>query len=305
MKYWVDGNEEADEFNEYDIPALATVPGACGEVKRPTPQTCVGEIGQRAIQTLNVQGSNSFDVKYLDIATGSYEPWFSASGVSNGCDISPKSFTPYCTSFTGELARFDESTVQYVAKLPSRSFAAAFANGTDTFYFSIYDYAKKTTNIFSLPDVDSMIGYEYADDERILNYSNLKPVCEGIKSWVMDWVCLTGKFDGGEAADYLLGLHKSTAILVKVTGPSSPKVWKLKFNGIGKSGFGAAWNFQNQAYFSSNDGNGVVWVDSKTIDLESLTVEVVKVGSSVATKSNDGMNCHNAPPPHEWERHRL
>jgi len=65
-----------------------------------------------------------------------------------------------------------------------------------------------------------------------------------------------------------------------------------------KPTFGAAWSFQNQVYFSRNNGDGVYHVMTDTIKIteEKYTLEWILKGTAV-TNNNDGFNCMDALPP--------
>lgn len=62
-------------------------------------------------------------------------------------------------------------------------------------------------------------------------------------------------------------------------------------------GWGSGWNFQNQIFFASNEGNGVYEIQIGTFDLEKNTVKGRKAGESDATASNDGFNCLTGSSP--------
>jgi hypothetical protein len=68
-----------------------------------------------------------------------------------------------------------------------------------------------------------------------------------------------------------------------------------------KLGFGAGWNFQDEVFFSRNNGDGVFQINSNSIDIKNKNYRMRVVGRSAKTNQNDGMNCMDAEPPFPGE----
>lgn len=264
----------------------------------PEPIDC-DTIGRQPIQSLApTKDSDYVELKSLDMDTGSYTLLYGVSDVYNGCDISPNISWAYCSDRNGVLARFDENKIRFVANLPHGTFAAAFGSSSDTFYFTFWDSEAKTSDIYSLSGVDSLTGYADKYDAGIADFTGLSPIVTGVGAMIADLVAITADFEGNGVSEYLMGLLGKKLYLISI---NSAQTWALDINGYWGWTFGAGWNFQNNAYFASNAGNGVLWVDPSSVNIAEGTVSLVEVGSSDVTDQNDGMNCHWAAPPDSWE----
>merc|ERR1711904_107387 len=84
--------------------------------------------------------------------------------------------------------------------------------------------------------------------------------------------------------------------VIRVKGDK--KAWMLRLPQLDrteakklKTSWGAGWSYENKVYFANNGGGGVYQVDINSIKLRQKTANIAKVGSSVQSKSNDGLNC--------------
>mmetsp|Transcript_95469 Transcript_95469/g.165842 ORF Transcript_95469/g.165842 Transcript_95469/m.165842 type:complete len:639 (+) Transcript_95469:108-2024(+) len=122
-----------------------------------------------------------------------------------------------------------------------------------------------------------------------------------------DLVAIDADFDGEGETEWLLSVaHPVGKVVVIKPGEnfkedtqswSIPAEYEIDSEKVLK--FGAGWVFENEAYFSSNDGEGVFKIPKKDITIpppEGLVLNLEKVGNSAYFPDNDGMNCMLSNP---------
>jgi len=270
------------------------------------------------IQVLSKDGGSTFNVKALEIETGIYTQLYQfpldyIPGLTNvnGVGINPKDGKPYCTiSYNGYhsyIARFDSSTIEFIAKIPSGGKpsynTAAFTESGD------YVLPKGgTTNlyVFKSAAILGATGFASPASAGLADWTVATPLALTLAVKGADIAAFKGDFEGtGSEQDYAMELHSSTKGRVTLYNLETGSNWYLdasdtdssEFVSAATYGWGAAWTYGNEIYFSHNGGLGVFKVFQNTIDIGEKRVTVIRVGSSTATSMNDGMNCLLAESP--------
>lgn len=131
------------------------------------------------------------------------------------------------------------------------------------------------------------------------------------KREIADFVVVEEKFDGGAPGNYLLAVNSAQDLaVVKLSkeGVRFSKGWNLKVKKVTGKGhgmnWGAAWSYANQAYFAQNDGAGLFKLDQTQIAVKDPPgnyfepkIDLIKVGMSIETHDNDGLNCPDPKDP--------
>jgi hypothetical protein len=263
---------------------------------------CLGADGEYLWQNV-YNKKTGLSMKYLNVTTGEYIGRFINSELVNGCDISPFTDLAYCQGRkdgASYLARFGPSKTRWVAKLPCQSFSGTFGSIQNTFYFGC------DRNLYALPAVDSLTGYEdfesLPEDQDFSSMPAILPAFDPMADNIGDFTAMIGDLDGEGLADHVIGLFETTGYIIKVTdaalAPTSPKLYKVELTGVGDvhfGVFGAGFHFRNHIFFASNQ-KGVVMLDKESIDVVNGTATVHYVGDSASLSGNDGMSCHNRMP---------
>jgi hypothetical protein len=256
------------------------------------------------------QEEDCYEVKQLNIPTGTYDLLYTlpfsltspAFKAINGVAINPKDGIAYGLLRRGKkdpcrLIRFDKDKIEFVATIKDWSIVGTFSSKGDYYYIT-------KGSIYVIRQVAGMDGFstENPSTGALADFSNDRPISEAGDVTVQDLVAYTGDLEGtGVSSEYILCLDKDNKLLVVKDGETTQN-WLLTTTGSTESdGFGAAWNFKGRVYFSGNSGAGVYEVPVATMNVNSGSVLVKKVGDSAATSKNDGMNCMDVespfPPP--------
>eukprot|EP00746_Dinoflagellata_sp_MGD_P072066 gnl/MRDRNA2_/MRDRNA2_29279_c0_seq3.p1 gnl/MRDRNA2_/MRDRNA2_29279_c0~~gnl/MRDRNA2_/MRDRNA2_29279_c0_seq3.p1 ORF type:complete len:1069 (-),score=202.51 gnl/MRDRNA2_/MRDRNA2_29279_c0_seq3:213-3323(-) len=219
----------------------------------------------------------------------------------NACGINPIDNILYCIMEVMDvpyLTRIDASRVEFVAKLPTWSWAAAFGND-GTFYFH------EKGKYYKVEGASLMVGFADPLASELEDQAGLPSF---IDTWAgADLVAVMLDFEGIGENEYLMTLADNGRLRVtRVTG--TPTTWLLQSKPeLPKTGesYGAAWNYQSRVFFSSNAGSGIFEVIIDSIDLLAGTVVVERAGpaflkDSLDKGATDGMNCMNVELPSKW-----
>lgn len=206
------------------------------------------------------------------------------------------------------VVRFNKYQIEFIAKvMPDEGrkgdgVAGSFGKG-GTFYFVARPL------LYGMQDIASMKGYEDYTDKKLPKIEvsaafNMSSTI-GFRE-VADLVVVEKDFDGKGKANYVLATNNAQDLLVVKISKEAVKFskgWNLKAKKVTSEGqgmnWGAAWNYEDEVYFAQNDGAGVFKIDQSQIDLDKpgKEVDLIKVGKSVETHDNDGLNCQDAKDP--------
>jgi len=215
----------------------------------------------------------------------------------NACAINPVDSILYCAMNIKKdedyLVRIDTKALAFVAKLPGLQYAGTF-DVAGNYFCSGPGGVWKIARAQSLPSSPTRTG-ALLDDSKA---SPFKGERGGI-GW--DIVSMKVNLDGNGDKTYVLGMHGHIAELVMnvESDPKQFKIVQLKASGLPEecNGWGSAWIFKTDIFYSCNEGSGVFQLDPGSIELEKKTVKFYKAGISEKTGSNDGMNCPNSRSP--------
>jgi len=280
--------------------------------------TKITEIEGIDCETMNkplqvMKGPDGFNVKELDIATGTYSskfliPWDVATGGYsdlNACSIHPADSVLYCVVFAGApyLVRIDATPrMEFVGRLPWGTYiSGAFAPMTGRLYI-----ATLNAGFLVIDNVISMRAFSSkADAADLRSLARTKP-----SSWVFtaDCVVIEKDLEGNGVEEYLFSLYGPRLQIAKYDNATQAfsnswwlKVQPRRWDNI----YGAGWGFQNKLFFASNRGSGVFQVPLDGFSLKpedgfldpDYMMQLTKLGDSEETGMNDGMNCLKAPSP--------
>jgi len=280
--------------------------------------TKITEIEGIDCETMNkplqvMRGPDGFNVKELDIGTGTYSskfliPWDVATGGYsdlNACSIHPADSVLYCVVFAGApyLVRIDATPrMEFVGRLPWGTYiSGAFAPMTGRLYI-----ATLNAGFLVIDNVISMRAFSSkADAADLRSLARTKP-----SSWVFtaDCVVIEKDLEGNGVEEYLFSLYGPRLQIAKWDNTTQAfsdswwlKVQPRRWDNI----YGAGWGFQNKLFFASNRGSGVFQVPLDGFSLKpedgfldpDYMMQLTKLGDSEETGMNDGMNCLKAPSP--------
>jgi len=280
--------------------------------------TKITEIEGIDCETMNkplqvMRGPDGFNVKELDIGTGTYSskfliPWDVATGGYsdlNACSIHPADSVLYCVVFAGApyLVRIDATPrMEFVGRLPWGTYiSGAFAPMTGRLYI-----ATLNAGFLVIDNVISMRAFSSkADAADLRSLARTKP-----SSWVFtaDCVVIEKDLEGNGVEEYLFSLYGPRLQIAKYDNATQAfsnswwlKVQPRRWDNI----YGAGWGFQNKLFFASNRGSGVFQVPLDGFSLKpedgfldpDYMMQLTKLGDSEETGMNDGMNCLKAPSP--------
>lgn len=256
-----------------------------------------------------------FDVKKLDIPTGTYEliyslHWSAASSLPkdetftiNGVAINPVDSKAYGAFKIGDaqepayLVRFDEHRIEFVAQLRSFSIVGSFSSEGDYYYICKGELhvARQVASMAGRPDhTDTRLANFTLEESPLLARNELGEIR------MADIVVYHGDLEGkGTESEYIIGLDFKNKKLFIAKDKDDTPFWILSTAGSSETKhYGAGWNFQGRVYFSGNTGSGVYEIPVAAINVNvDTSVMLKKVGESAKTGFNDGMNCIEAESP--------
>jgi len=208
-------------------------------------------------------------------------------GTMNACGINPADSIAYCMMNVpggNYLARFDDSRVEFVAKMPYPGLAGTF--GLDGTYYMV----ALSNRLFNATGVASLHGFADPYDGRVLDLSASEH--RRIGRHGSDIAILRADLGAG-AQDHVVSLYGGTVRLSTVQG--RPRQFLLRPEPpLERSEVAAAfWNYQNDIYFSVRSASGVYRVEVPSIDMSVNSVSVTRVGPGQSPEGGgiDGMNC--------------
>jgi hypothetical protein len=218
------------------------------------------------------------------------------------------------------IARFDATSVSFVAKLVWTDFPGAGADWSSLFMggfgFSgtFYVGGRSTlpsaniADVLAFKNIANAAGFQQPGDPNILR---LLPTTAGVSHTQVagsgaDFAIATANYDNTGETEWLFMMDSSgTSLhLMKVPGSdlNNHVLFELTGDQVGQAGsnaFGSAFSFQNQIYVSRNNADGVFYVNNMDLGTKKFTVR--KIAGSVESSNNDGMNCLDNLPPFPGE----
>jgi hypothetical protein len=213
----------------------------------------------------------------------------------NACGINPIDDILYCiinVSSTPYLVRIDESTMEFVSKMPRFSWTAAFSS-TGTYFMA------DDSKYYKVEKAAELIGTVDQNDSALKDHSKLHAEV----GYGADMVVVFADFEGPDKQqEYIMTLANAGRLIVtRATG--TVKSWVLQSKpelDTNNKSYGAAWAYQNRVFFAQNGGGGMYEVFPKNIDLVAGTVHIEKIGPSFDKGGTDGANCINMEIPSKY-----
>lgn len=292
-------------------------------VSKVTPFDC-SKFNKRSIQLVKKEIAGMYEVAELNAYNGTLTQIFNISfdivsppiEALNGAGISPKDSIMYAMLGHDHiwedlgndtyrpsphfLVRFNAEKIEYVAKL---NVAGHPISGTFDKAGNYYTFGDNV--LYRIESPDAMKGFENKSDPELPVYL----INDGIRvgagfSPPADLVVVEGNFDGEGDAEWVISLsHPYKQVFVMKYDKASVKSYSIPaeypVGDLQRMAFGSGWNFDNQAFFGSNDGVGVFKIPLEDIVVPppaELVLNVTKVGQSAFCPDNDGMNCMNNNP---------
>jgi hypothetical protein len=278
----------------------------------------------------------AFNVSKLDIQTGRYTLLYQISLTRTqpkmdkkllAATLNPVDGIPYAfisISLVWYLVRFDDQNFEFIAKMPPLQDYSGTTNGKDNIFFAAFgdsgtlffggSSSNQGSDMFAATDVAKMNGYAKYDAANLPYWKKGTPgvtYTRFVHSGA-DIVVIRGDFDkSGTSSEWLFMVRGNDFRLAIAKVPTNHDISTPPMNPIyldtdldpsfaagSIATFGAAWSFQNQAYFSRNNGDGVFHVATSSINIaeKKYTLKLTLKGTSV-TNNNDGFNCMDALPP--------
>mmetsp|Transcript_71696 Transcript_71696/g.124378 ORF Transcript_71696/g.124378 Transcript_71696/m.124378 type:complete len:659 (+) Transcript_71696:71-2047(+) len=310
------GASEASGFND----GTNCIKGGNPWVTKVLPIDC--KIFAAAWQALRVPGKG-YAMQQLSMESGSYEGGFFLPFSTttpkfkylNAIGVNPKDGTPYgCLLFTEYpgsffIVRFDGIKIEFVVKVLDKydPVAGTFNSQGDYIMMQNNEY-DNDIEVFMFSDLTDMKGYANPNAKKLPVMENLPY----LKLWHVrhfaDIVTVKHNLGGQGKKEFVFAMNREQqAVFLDLDKQniSASRVYKYKTNNpfrtrYGKAlelkhNFGAAWNFNNRIFFSSNEGYGVV--EAKKVNDANRYIEFQKVGKSKAVMNNDGFNCWDLDTP--------
>jgi hypothetical protein len=171
------------------------------------------------------------------------------------------------------------------------------------------------STLWVIPNTHSLPGFANPDDAGLADFSSLPGQLTGITSHFADMVVVTADYKStGSLEEYGIVIveveNTDDFRVIFVASPNNQhgySKWERSINNLSPytasdvfalRQFGAAWNFMNQVFFSSNSGEGVyqIMVSEFSPDVDAA-ITAQRSGPSSQTASNDGLNCLSAAIP--------
>jgi len=259
--------------------------------------------------------SYGYTVEKFVPASGTYSPIYTipyshsspAYKFMNSVGINPLDSIPYGCLLLGDrpsdlyIVRFNDEKFEYLVKIPGAHdpIAGTFTSTGQYFWIDAPEDQYKDPILYSTSDLNTMVGY--ANPSQAPTWSNYQGFKLTDFRQIADIVPLKYDIDGdGKTNEYIMGMNREMEAAVIEWGGADSKVWKFSTDDVLDRkkhlwNFGAAWNFENRIFFSSNDGIGVF--EAVKIDLQAMDISLAKVGNSQKIYNNDGFNCWNVNSP--------
>lgn len=260
-----------------------------------------------------VQGDDGYVVMQLNVETGEYAflysiPYTIVDGKFtelNACGTNPLDSILYCVMFAKGpyIVRLDNSSVEFVARLPWHTYNTAAFAPSGTFFV-----ATKNADFHVVEDLDKQKGYSFADRKSVLDLRSSKRHKPAGFFSSADVVIVNKDLQGNGIEEYIFILYGARLQIAKYDPDKKEftQSWKVKvrpprWDNI----YGAGWNFQNRVFFASNRGSGVYEIELNSNITNGLKngfpddfqLYLKKIGLSAPVGQNDGFNCMNAPSP--------
>jgi hypothetical protein len=215
------------------------------------------------------------------------------------------------------IVRFDAENFEFVAEVPRLSefsrlgrmntlFLGAF--GQSGTYFLGGRSDDRATDVIAIRNIHQLQGYfsQDAEDLPVLTPQSHDVSYARLDGKGGDFSVASGDFDkSGIYTEWLFMMNNDFSLSVAKVIDSDVRdmtTWRLKQDtfptGEGHyQTFGAGWCYQNEVYFSRNNGDGVFHVLKDSFDFSSNTYLIAKRAESVPTNKNDGMSCIEKSSP--------
>jgi len=285
--------------------ALATA-GRAARNSSVTPFDCDGTTVP--IQVLRQNGA--YGVYTLDMESGQYAMLYSIPYDRtsprfrdlNGCGISPVDDIVYCvmkfSRSESYLVRLDAEKVEFVARTPTWSWKATFAE--DGTFYVVFE-VEGETRLYRVPEPNAMPGFANRTAEGMGDLSTMKHTMVMVGYTGADIAVMSTDLEGVGTTEYLVSMANGKIIVCHADG--MPRRWELSPTANSQKlpvgTVNAAWHYRGRFFFGSNAG-GIYEAIMSTAALAESAVQIAYVGPSVATNASDGMNCLNAEAPSSW-----
>jgi len=265
-----------------------------------------------------------YDLQELDTATGNYTNVFKVFKnytdppfrVLNAWAINPADSVVYASMVIEEwnddiyptpppfyIVRVDDAKVKFVAKVqaPAGSPIAGAFDEKGTYYLV------SNPSLLQFPDLAAYAAYDsYTDpdlpsytEEANASYIAIRNMTGAAQ--IADVVAIDADLNDGSGVSTWV-MAANTALQMVLMKPSTGEYWVQPINDVlagtelegvwERQNMGAAWSFEGQVFWATNDGAGVfqVPIDEVKFPLGG-TVSLTRVGPSAPIHDNDGLNC--------------
>mmetsp|Transcript_76553 Transcript_76553/g.132446 ORF Transcript_76553/g.132446 Transcript_76553/m.132446 type:complete len:690 (+) Transcript_76553:55-2124(+) len=265
-----------------------------------------------------------YAVKKLDIPTGVYQDVFALPFSKttppykflNAIGVNPMDSVAYgCLTFNDFpskffIIRFDGAKIEFVIKVKAKlDPVAGTFDSQGNYYFVHNTEYSHNPEMFRITGLDKTPGFadKGAKSLKVMEASEFDGLENKLNLWnffhFADIVAVNMPVESQKAKEYLVSINREKqAMFVEWDGTnaSNSKILKFMTNDPFKptkvyQNFGAAWMYGNRAFFSNNDGEGVVEIEQ--VDINKETIKLKKVGKSAPIYNNDGFNCWGFPDP--------
>jgi len=236
----------------------------------------------------------STEITYLDMSDGAFKTLFEVPDNEcesiNGCGVSPIDNKIYChckeTDGSSCLIRFDDCNVEVVVDTMAYSFSSAFHVATGDMYYMADSKMYKISGLGTDSISEEML-YDTAAARKhgspSYNPSDIVILDVNIQDVTAPWAC--GMRGANEIFLFPLSSdcygHDRCDTMIYATGEMGPS------NGD----YGAAYMFNNEAYFADNAAQGLFRLDFTPITGELPLAVMTHVAGSTSSNRIDGLNC--------------
>eukprot|EP00448_Togula_jolla_P020081 CAMPEP_0170587580 /NCGR_PEP_ID=MMETSP0224-20130122/10359_1 /TAXON_ID=285029 /ORGANISM="Togula jolla, Strain CCCM 725" /LENGTH=1310 /DNA_ID=CAMNT_0010911213 /DNA_START=18 /DNA_END=3950 /DNA_ORIENTATION=+ len=265
-------------------------------------------LNAQPIQILLVDGG--FELRSLDVLSGNYSLVYALPFSMttppyveiNACGISPKNSRIYCAmrmpnSIT-YLVTLDATKIAFVGQLPRWFFSAGFSLKGESFYLLS---GGRKSRLYTVEHPDQMPAYADHLDPRLADLRRMPFYTTGF-SGSADLIAVEADLEGLGPQEYLLTVTSFLrVVLLRLSG--TLQTWDLtpEFSpAVAQDGtmpWGAGWTYKDRIFFALNSGGGVYELLLDTLNLETPSISLSRVGPSAETNNNDGLNCLGVDSP--------